>query len=257
MPTWDKNLYYRFRAQRTQPSIDLAARITLQRPSRVIDLGCGPGNSTGVLRQRWAEASIVGLDNSEEMIRSARASDTDAEWVKSDIGNWHSDTKFDVVFSNAALQWVPDHERLIPRLVEQVASPGVLAVQLPDHYDSPLFRVLIEVANDDRWSDRMSDARQSLTRNPLSFYYDLLSPLGGEVEIWTTEYQHILSSHEDILTWHRGTGMRPYLEVLSREEQTEFERLVLEGYQRAFPVAADGNVLFPFRRLFFTVTKSP
>lgn len=251
MPTWDKELYYRFRAQRTQPSIDLAARIASQRPARVVDLGCGPGNSTTVLRQRWPDASIVGVDNSSEMLRSARESDTRVEWSLADIANWQPAQRFDVVFSNAALQWVPDHEQLIPRLFRFVNDGGVMAVQLPDHYDSPLFRVLSDVADDRRWSARMDDARNSLTRHPVCFYYDLLSELTSRIEIWTTEYQHVLSSHDDILSWHRGTGMRPYLEVLSIDEQKTFEQLVLEGYRKAFAVAADGSVLFPFQRLFF------
>ncbi len=251
MPTWDKDLYYRFRDQRTQPSHDLVARIQLPGPTRVVDLGCGPGNSTAVLRQRWPEASIVGVDNSTEMLQSAAESDARTQWVQADLASWQPDQKFDVVFSNAALQWLPDHEKLIPRLFGLVDDGGVLAVQLPDHYDSPLFRVLSDVADDRRWSSRMDEARTSLTHHRPSFYYDVLSPLTEQFDIWTTEYQHVVSSHDDILTFHRGSGMRPYLAVLSDDEQKTFEQLVLEGYRAAFAVAADGNVLFPFQRLFF------
>ncbi len=252
----DKDLYYRFYAQRTQPSIDLASRIALPRPAHVVDLGCGAGNSTAVLRKRWPDASIVGVDNSPEMLRSGRESDAGIEWLLADVASWQTNQRFDVVFSNAALQWVPDHEDLLPRLFGFVSDDGVLAVQIPDHYDSPLFRVLSDVADDRRWSARLDDARNSLTRHPGSYYYDLLSSLTDRIEIWTTEYQHVLSSHDDILSWHRGSGMRPYLEALPIDEQQTFEQLVLEGYRKAFPVAANGNVLFPFQRLFFIAQRS-
>lgn len=256
MPSWDKDLYYRFRSQRTQPSIDLVARIPHQRPQQVVDLGCGAGNSTAVLRNRWPDASIVGVDNSEEMLQAARQSDDPTEWVLADIASWQPDREFDIVFSNAALQWLPDHRSLIPRLFGFVGEQGVLAVQMPDHYDSALYRVLIEVSLDPRWSPRMENARHSLTRHTVSFYYDLLSGLTDRFEIWTTEYHHELQSHQDILTFHRGTGMRPYLEVLSADETEHFEQLVLDGYRGAFPLQANGRVLFPFRRLFFMAHRS-
>ena len=256
MSTWDADLYYRFRAQRTQPSIDLTARIELEQPQHVVDLGCGPGNSTAVLRHRWPDANLVGVDNSQEMLDSGRKSDASVEWVLADIAAWQPARTFDVVFSNAALQWLPGHDDLIPRLFGFVREGGVLAVQMPDHYDSPLYRVLSGVADHDRWSARMTKARHSLTRHPVGYYYDLLCGLTDRIEIWTTEYQHVLSSHEEILQWHRGTGMRPYLDILSEEEREAFEKLVLQGYQRSFPRTADGNVLFPFQRLFFIAARS-
>jgi trans-aconitate 2-methyltransferase len=251
MPTWDKDLYYRFRAQRTQPSIDLVARIECDQVDDAVDLGCGAGNSTAVLRNRWPDASIVGTDNSDEMLRAAQETDDAVQWLLADIATWQPDQPFDVVFSNAALQWLPDHQSLIPRLFEWVREGGVLAVQLPDHYASALYQVLIDVSNDPRWSARMDAARSSLTRHTVSFYYDLLSSLTDRFDIWTTEYHHELQTHEDILTFHRGTGMRPYLESLSESEVDSFEKIVLEGYRNAFPVQANGRVLFPFRRLFF------
>jgi trans-aconitate 2-methyltransferase len=255
MPSWDKDLYYRFREQRTQPSIDLVARIPITQPQRVVDLGCGPGNSTAVLRKRWPDCSMFGVDNSEEMLRSARQTDDRTQWVKADIANWQPDQACEVVFSNAALQWLPDHVKLIPQLFAAVSPAGVLAVQLPDHYDSALYRVLIDVSQDPRWSPRMEAARSSLTRHTVSFYYDLLSSCTGRFDIWTTEYHHELDSHQDILTFHRGTGMRPYLEALADDETKQFEQLVLDGYRQAFPVQANGRVLFPFKRLFFIAHK--
>lgn len=253
MPTWDQELYYRFRQQRTQPSIDLVARIPLETPSRIVDLGCGAGNSTAALRNRWPASSIVGVDSSEEMLGEAKQADDGTVWVKDDIASWQPDEPFELVFSNAALQWLPDHSELIPRLLQAVTPGGVLAVQLPDHYESALYRVLIEVSRDARWSPRMEAARNSLTRHTVSFYYDLLSGCAERFDIWTTEYHHELQSHEDILTFHRGSGMRPYLEKLAEDETESFEQLILEGYRQAFPKQANGRVLFPFKRLFFMV----
>jgi trans-aconitate 2-methyltransferase len=251
MPNWDQELYYRFRQQRTQPSIDLVARIPLSQPVRVVDLGCGAGNSTAELRRRWPDCSLVGIDNSDEMLTAARQTDPRTQWVKADIASWQPEEPYELVFSNAALQWLPDHETLIPRLLAAVRPDGLLAVQLPDHYDSALYRVLIEVSFDLRWTARLEPARHSLTRHNVSFYYDLLSSCCQRFDIWTTEYHHELSSHQEILTFHRGTGMRPYLEALSADEIEDFEQLVLDGYRQAFPLQANGRVLFPFKRLFF------
>ena len=251
MPTWDNALYDCFRSQRTQPATDLVSRIPNHQPSTVADLGCGGGNSTAVLRARWPDAKIIGVDNSEEMLGAARKNQGEVSWVKADIAAWEPPHSFDVLFSNAALQWVPDHETLIPRLLQYITKEGVLAVQVPDHYDSPLYRVLLEVSRDPRWSSRMEVARDSLTRHPVPFYYDVLSGRVAQLDLWTTEYQHVLSSHEDILTFHRGTGMRPYLESLDENETEAFERQVLVGYRDAFPVQPDGNVIFPFKRIFF------
>ena len=256
MPTWDSDLYYRFRAQRTQPSIDLIRRIPLDDPGDVVDLGCGPGNSTAELRRRWPKATITGIDCSEEMLTTARASDSGVNWQLGDLATWNGESRYDVVFSNAALQWLPDHQTLLPRLFQRVNPSGVLAVQVPDHYDSALYRVLLEVSKQEAWSERMHSARTSLTRHPVGFYYDVLSPLTSEFELWTTEYQHVMESHQSILQFHRASGMRPYLEQLDGDEKLAFERQILAGYEKAFPLQADGRVLFPFRRLFF-VARQP
>ena len=138
MPSWDADLYLKFAGERTQPSIDLISRISLAHPGRIIDLGCGPGNSTAILRQRWPSAEIVGLDNSREMIATASQAYPDWTWVEGDIATWTAPVPFDVVFSNAALHWVPNHAELMPRLLRQVRPQGALAVQMPAHFRSPV-----------------------------------------------------------------------------------------------------------------------
>jgi trans-aconitate 2-methyltransferase len=251
MPTWDANLYLQFANERSQPAIDLIARIKLPNPKRIIDLGCGPGNSTALLRQRWPEADITGLDNSPEMIAAASKAYPGEKWVLADIAPWTADVAYDLVFSNAALQWLPEHAALFPQLIAQVAPAGALAVQIPAHYESPFHRILLEVANAEKWRQRMPAARRALTKEAASVYYNLLQPLASHLELWETEYCHILEGPQDIVAWFRGTGMRPFLEALdSAQEKQEFERMVLEGCTRAYPRQKDSRILFPFRRLF-------
>ncbi len=256
MPEWDPHLYLQFGSERTQPSIDLVSRVPLANPGRVIDLGCGPGNSTRILRDRWPSAKIAGLDGSGAMITQAQESTPDLEWFLCDIDDWQPAHEYDLIFSNAALQWLPRHGELFARLAGYLPPSGVLAVQLPYHYDSPLHQVVEEVSRDSAWSDRMDSARGVLTHHPSGFYYDVLQPLCSSVQIWETEYLHNMESPAAILDWIRGTGLRPFLESLqSDDERAEFERQVLDGYTKAFPKQKDGRVLFPFRRQFFVAVR--
>ena len=251
MPKWDAELYLRFSSERTQPSVDLIQRIAIPDPGRIIDLGCGPGNSTAVLRQRWPKADITGLDSSSDMISAASRSYPHNEWLIGDIAAWSTEIPFNVVFSNAALQWVPRHAILIPHLFAQVASGGALAVQMPAHFNSPLHREILATADDPSWRHLMGPALNALTKQPPSFYYNLLQPLAARLEIWQTEYYHIVDSPQSIIEWFRGTGLRPFLAVLENDEQRKrFEELLLERYTRAYLPQNDGRILFPFRRLF-------
>jgi len=252
MPQWDAGVYLRFANERTQPSVDLVQRIQLSDPRRIIDLGCGPGNSTQALRRRWPSAAITGLDNSAEMIAKARASDPEVEWVLADAASWKASEPFDLVFSNALLHWLPDHAALCRHLFEQVAPGGALAAQLPAHYDSPLHREILEVSREGQWSDRLEGARQAITREPPSLYYDALQAIAAKLDLWETIYYHVVDGPEAVLEWFRGTGLRPFLEALaSSEERARFEKKLLDRYAVAYPRRESGKVLFPFRRLFF------
>jgi len=251
MPKWDAEQYLRFSSERTQPSVDLAARIAVPDPGRIIDLGCGPGNSTAILRQRWPKADITGLDSSADMIAAASRSYPHHEWLIGDISTWSAGIPFDLVFSNAALQWVPRHAILFPNLFDQVASGGALAVQMPAHFNSPLHREIRETADDPSWRHLMGPALNVMTKESPSFYYDLLRPLAAHLEIWETEYYHVVDSPQSIVEWFRGTGLRPFLEALENERQRKrFEELLQERYTRAYLPQNDGRVLFQFRRLF-------
>ncbi len=251
MPTWDAELYLQFASERTQPSLDLIARTNVSNPTRIIDLGCGPGNSTEMLRQRWPQAEITGLDSSEEMIAAASQAYPTEKWVLANAAVWEADAPFDVVFSNATLQWLPDHARLFPHLMAQVAPAGALAVQIPAHYQSPMHQVTLEVAQDPSWRHRMEAPRNALTEEHPAFYYDTLQPLASHLDIWETEYYHLMDSPQAIFNWFRGTGLRPFLEALENDKQKQrFQQMLLDGYTQAYPRQKDGRVLFPFRRLF-------
>jgi len=251
MSAWDVDLYLKFSSERTQPAIDLVSRVNLANPARIVDVGCGPGNSTAILRQRWPNARVAGLDNSPDMIGAARLSDPEQEWILADAGAWQADAPCDLVFSNAALQWVPDHERLIPRLFGQVAPGGALAFQIPARAYSQIHQLILEVANEPEWAQRMDAARQGFTQERAGFYYDLLSDKAARLDIWKTEYCHVMQNHDAIIEWTAGTAVRPFLEALESEEQRgRFLRLLTGRVVQAYPPQRDGKILFPFRRLF-------
>jgi len=258
MPTWDADLYLRFGSERTQPALDLLRRVELVAPQRVIDLGCGPGNSTALLRARWAAAEVVGLDNSTEMLAAAAAGYPQGKWVRGDAAAWTADVPFDLVFSNAALQWVPDHAAVLPRLLQQVAPGGCLAVQMPVHFQSPVHQRILEIAGEPAWGERLDKARTAIAVGRPSFYYDLLQPRAARLDLWETEYIHVLESPRSIVDWIRGTGLRPFLEALADDQERDrFLELLLTGVEQAYRPQKDGRVLFPFRRLFVVAYANP
>ncbi len=252
MPKWDATQYLKFADERTQPARDLVARIELEHPRSIVDLGCGPGNSTATLRRRWPDAEIIGVDSSPEMIEAARRQHPEGQWVLADAGTWTADSPFDLVCSNAALHWVPHHERLLPHLLGQVRPGGALAVQIPAHYGSTAHQVIAEVSDDPDWRDLMRKARDAMTRETPEFYYHVLQPLASHLDLWETEYYHFLDGPGALVEWFRGTGLRPYLQALENDlQRRRFEEKLLAGFERSYPRQRDGRVLFPFRRLFF------
>jgi trans-aconitate 2-methyltransferase len=258
MPKWDAEQYLKFGDERTQPVRDLIGRIQLPSPKRIVDLGCGPGNSTEELRRRWPAADITGLDSSPEMIGQAQRAFPRGMWVAGDAANWRAAEPFDLVFSNAMLHWVKNHEAVLPRLLDQVADGGALAFQVPAHYDSPLHREIMEVSREPAWSERMAGARAALTNHPPEFYYDLLEARATRLDIWETTYYHVLAGPDAVLEWFRGSGLRPFLEALDSDgERRQFERRLAARYEKAYPRRLDGQILFPFRRLFLIAYRAP
>lgn len=260
MPNWDASQYLRFAEERTRPCRDLVARIALALPRRVIDLGCGPGNSTQVLTERWPQSSPTGLDSSTDMINAARQAAPAMHWLIGNIATWTAGKEgpFDVVFSNAALQWVPDHARLFPHLMSQVGPAGALAVQVPNNIDAPAHAIARSLAASGAWQGRFrAGGVREWYVHAAGFYYDLLAPYAAKVDLWETEYMHVMPDAEAIVEWYKGSGLRPYLEALaSPDDRQHFLAAYLEAIRAAYPARSDGCVLFPFRRLFLIAYQS-
>ncbi len=266
MSSWNPELYLKFADERTRPARDLAIRAKALLAARfgnddgdairAVDLGCGPGNSTAVVAEAFPGAAIVGLDSSPEMIASARKTDTRAEWVVADVSAWDADRKFDLVFSNAMLQWVGDQKALLAKMASWLAPAGVIAVQVPGNGSSPLHRALMAAA--DSWPnrERFAGLEDAIRYREPEFYYDALSALGLAPDVWETTYWHRMENRESRVEWYSGTGMRPWLGRLSGEaERDAFKRDVLDLARDEYPVRPDGSVLFPFRRIFFTASR--
>jgi trans-aconitate 2-methyltransferase len=253
MPTWNSNQYLKFAAERTRPAVELAARVEIASPRRVIDLGCGPGNSTEVLSRRWPTADLTGLDSSAAMLDAARTSFPQWRWVQGDIATWAAPAhdRFDVIFANASLQWVPDHRTALRRLVGQVADAGALAIQMPANIDAPPHRLMRELAASAAWRERFSRMPREWHAQPPEFYYDVLAPHTSRVDVWRTDYFHVLDSVDDIVEWYRGTGLRPWLDALADDDtRAQFLREYRSALLPEFPPRPDGRMIFPFRRLF-------
>lgn len=252
MSDWQPDLYLQFKSERTQPSIDLVSKINQVNPKRIIDIGCGPGNSTQILAQKWPKSKIVGIDSSASMIEKAKQDYPDQEWVIANASSYETEMKFDIVFSNAVIQWIPNHEELLIKFHNLLSDEGVVAVQVPQFWDMPLGKIIDNIANDTRWKDQTDGVSELLTIHNHSFYYDILSDLFNVIELWETHYIHVLENHLAIMEMMRSTGLKPYLERLVNEsDKKEFEEAVLSDIRKAYPIQKNGKVLLPFNRLFF------
>lgn len=257
MPVWDSAQYLRFARERTQPARDLAARIELPDGAEVLDLGCGPGNSTQVLADHFAGAHVTGADNSVPMLERARADHPALSFVELDATGDLSahEGHYDLVFSNACLHWVPDHPTLIPRLLGMLAPGGQLAVQMPLSDKQVMYREVIwPLVASERWRAQL-DVMDSFHVLEPDAYVDLLEAHAASFDLWETTYYHLLPSHEAVLEWYRGSGLRPYLQALSAEDAQAFEADVLARIRETFPTRAAGGVTLRFPRLFFVTRR--
>jgi trans-aconitate 2-methyltransferase len=248
---WNPALYSRFEEERTRPAAELLARVPLETANRIVDLGCGPGNSTELLLDRYPGAHIVGIDNSEAMLAAARKRLPAVTFERCDIGEWKPAAACDLAFANAALQWLPNHEQLLPRLLSAVAPGGALAVQVPDNLDEPSHALMREVARGPRFADHIGDASAARSRIlPVQRYYDLLATR-ADVDVWRTTYYHLMTDAAAIVEWLRSTGLKPFIKPLAPDLRQAF----LAEYQRrideAYPPRMDGKRLLAFPRLFF------
>ena len=254
MVDWNTSLYLRFERERTQPSRDLLARITIDQPEEIVDLGCGPGNSTAILRERWPSAKIVGVDNSPAMLEQAKKTDQNTEWRCEDISSWRSLSQIDLIFANASLHWLPDHESLLNSLMQQLKPEGTLAFQVPALYEQPATAAIREVSDLEAWKG--CAPKSSPIAHPPVVYYDYLAREAGSIDLWETTYYHRLPDHAAIVDWYRSTGLRPYLEALPDDvSRNAFQQQLLQRFGALFPLRANGDVLLPFRRLFVVATR--
>jgi trans-aconitate 2-methyltransferase len=253
--SWNPEAYLSFADQRTRPAAELLARVrAADRPARVIDLGCGPGNSTRLLSLRWPEAWLEGLDNSPSMLAQARASGVPAIWVEADLAAWTPDAAYDVVFSNATLQWMPRQENFLPRLMGFVKQGGTFAFQVPVNFNAPSHLLMREAAHDPRWRERLSSVRE-IERGNAETYYDVLKPHAVSLDIWQTEYLQVLEGEDAVYRWVSATGLRPFLAALEGGEREAFTALYKAKLNKAYPRRGDGTTLFPFQRLFVVAVR--
>lgn len=250
MFSWHSEQYLRFKGERTQPAVDLANRITVN-PNTIIDIGCGPGNSTAVLQNRFSDAEIIGIDSSQNMINRAKKEHSSIEFNCCDVRTlFDKEDKYDVVFSNACIQWIPNHNELVKNLFGLLNKNGVLAVQIPFNFSEPIRQIITKTVLSDKWKNHFKGTRTMYVLSE-SKYYDLLSEITDNFSLWQTVYYHTMHSHQDIIEWYRGTGLRPYLEQLDDDLQREFESDILEQIKTAYPVQKNGDIIFKFPRLFF------
>ncbi|MFT7772675.1 trans-aconitate 2-methyltransferase [Roseateles sp.] len=257
MKDWNPDLYRRFEDERTRPARDLLARVPLQAPRRVVDLGCGPGNSAELLVQRFPDAEVIGIDSSAAMLESARERLPGCRFELADIADWTPQDAPDLIYANASLQWVGDHERLLPRLLGLLAPGGVLAVQMPDNRDEPTHRAMRELAAQPPFAALIGDASRLRTELlGLDGYYDLLAPISASLDLWRTAYQHPMDSASRIVEWVRGTGLKPFVDPLPEPERTQFLADYEQRIASSYPQRADGRLLLAFPRLFFVASLS-
>lgn len=248
--TWDPARYLSFGDERLRPAHDLLARVPLEAPVRIADLGCGPGNATGLLAQRWPGARIVAVDSAPEMLERARESGIEATWVEADLARWAPEEPLDLIYANAVFQWLEDHERLFPRLMGFLRPGGALALQMPRNFDAPSHALMRETAASGPWADRLKDVLRGAPVAPPGDYFAILKDHAAGLDIWESEYLHVLEGDDPVLNWTRGTALRPVMDALPAAEYDAFEAAFAERLRRAYPRREDGTTLFPFRRLF-------
>jgi trans-aconitate 2-methyltransferase len=253
MSSWDDEQYLKFADERTRPARELLGRVPVANARRVVDLGCGPGNSTALLLERWPDARLTGVDDSATMLERARRDLPGIEWVEADAGSFVSSEPVDVLFANALLQWLPAHDVLVPRLFDQVRPGGALAFQVPRNFSEPSHRLMRETPGP--WSSRTAGLRSRSPVGSPTFYYDLLAPKARSIDVWQTTYEHVMTDATAIVDWVKGTGLRPYLEALTAEERPAFVDAYTRGIDAAYPPRKDGKRLLSFPRLFVVAVR--
>lgn len=255
MAAWSPSQYLKFEDERTHPAAELLARVPLDHPRRVLDVGCGPGNSTELLAARYPRAAVLGIDSSPEMIEAARERLPDAEFQVADIADYRP-SRVDLVFANAVFQWVPRHLDVVARLLAASPEGGVVALQVPDNRDEPTHMLMAAVARSGRWRDRFVEP---IARDPIpppAAYYDRLRPFASSIDVWHTTYYHVLADAAAIVQWVMATGLRPWLDRLEPEEREDYLAAYTERIAESYPPLVDGRVMLRFPRLFVVAVRA-
>ena len=252
---WDPAQYLKFAGPRLRPALDLLQRIDLDSPRAIYDLGAGAGNVTRLIAARWPEARIVGVDGSAEMLAKAAAENPHIQWEQADLGTWRPDRPADLIYSNAALHWLDDHDRLFPGLFAALAPGGILAVQIPRNFGAPSHTFITETARNGPWRAKLEPLLRPAPVAEPEFYYDLLAPLAASLDIWETEYLQVLEGENPVKEWTKGTWLSPLLAALEEPERSRFEAAYASRVGVAYPARRDGKTLFPFRRMFLIATR--
>ena len=253
---WSARQYLKFEDERTRPPRDLLAQVPLDRPARVVDLGCGPGNSTELLIDRFPAAHVVGLDLSPDMLAQARKRLPKTTFVEADLATWVPQEPTNLLFGNAVFQWVPDHTSVFVRLMHALPEKGVLAVQMPDNTDEPALALMREVAGHGPWTPNL--ALKAAARDDLPSprdYYNLLRPLAQHFDIWHIVYNHVMAGPEAITEWFKGSALRPFVDALAGGAREDFLAAYTAAVTKAYPACQDGKVLLRFPRLFIVAMK--
>jgi trans-aconitate 2-methyltransferase len=256
MDDWNARQYLKFEDERTRPPRDLLAQVPLQHPRLVVDLGCGPGNSTELLVERFPQSEIIGLDSSPDMLRKARERLPQCTFIETDIASWTADPRANLLFANASFQWIPDHPHVLRRLLESLPAGGVLAVQMPDNTREPSHALQREVAASGPWAD--SPQMMAAPRGDLpapEIYYDLLKPVCTQIDIWHSIYNHVMPSPQAIVEWFKGSALQPYLSPLDAAARERFLAAYAKKIAAAYKPRFDGKVLLRFPRLFIVAVR--
>jgi trans-aconitate 2-methyltransferase len=253
-PDWSAAQYLKFEDERTRPSRDLLAQVLIESPKRVVDIGCGPGNSTELLAARWPDAEVLGVDTSPDMLEKARARLPGIRFELADAANWTPAEPVDVIFANAVFQWLPDHPAILQRLMGHLVPGGVLAVQMPDNLAEASHRSMRESAAAMPFKAKLDGAARA-PLPPVGLYYDLLIGGASRLDIWHTAYNHPLAGAEAIVEWVKSTGLKPFLDPLAPTEREAFLADYLARIREAYPPRKDGKVLLRFPRLFIVAVR--
>lgn len=250
---WNPGQYLKFAGHRLRPAVDLLARIDMDSPSAVFDLGCGPGNVTALLAERWPEAGVTGLDSSAPMLARAGAEHPGISWVEADLAAWEPEKPADLLYSNAALHWLDDHGALFPRLMGHLAPGGVLAVGMPGNYAQPSHTCIREAAGP--WMAKIGPVLREHPVETPAVYHEILAPVAAELDIWETTYIQELEGDNAAAEWLKGSALKPVLDALDGDEQEAFFDAYSALVGKAYPQRPDGKTLFPFRRVFMVAKK--